>query len=624
MEGIAGYNIQEMRIKALIYLLVEVQLVLLVSCASPGVKKRNRPIGEASTLSALLDQGRLSPESQAYLKKQGLHTGFRKDPEKLVASLSRHLSKESSAIGRMALIEVCSITADRVERRQPGKAVAYHLTAAEAAFEVGFEKSTGSDKFLKSYNESTEEVVRILFDPEGPWDEDAVFEGPHKSYHIRIRKKGDGNIDPGFYDDIYPADYLEFVDIKFERHVSDGVGGALVGYREGTADRRKKNPFLATVGMSLPVNATLDFSRGGTDVELVFHDLMVKDSIRLGGRILPLSADRTSPFAVFYNYAPKHNVGWEGMLHPEKYADKMGLFQLEPFRTDRIPVVFVHGLMSSPRTWFATLNHLSNDPVLRERYQFLVFSYPTGFPIPYNASILRKKLKEFIQEYDPGNNYAAMRKMVIVGHSMGGLLASAQIRDSEDTFTSKFFTKPIDQIEEFSEKQKESLKELLIYKANPDLERAVFVAAPHRGSDIASKSIGKLGIALIRFPIKAIKATSIPSVEGLTDLARDLIEHRPDGIKDLEPNAPELMTVLEQSVRQGVSMHSIIGRHNPEDSVEESSDTVVPYWSSHLDKVASEKVVHAKHTTITGNYDSNEEIRRILYLHAGLPYSGAD
>ena len=375
--------------------------------------------------------------------------------------------------------------------------------------------------------------------------------------------------------------------------------------------------------MSLPVNATLDFSNGGTSVELAFHDLMITDSIRLEGRKFPLSADRTAPFAVLYNYAPKHNVGWDGMLHPDAYAAKMGLFQLEPFRPDRIPVVFVHGLMSSPKTWFATLNHLSSDPVLRERYQFLVFSYPTGYPISYNVAILRKKLTEFRQKYDPGNNNSAMRKMVVVGHSMGGLLASGQIRDSGDTFTSKFFTKPIDQIEGFSVYQKEALKDLFIYKSNPDLKRAVFVAAPHRGSDIATDSIGKLGMALIKFPINAIKATSIPSVEGLTDLARDLIEHRPDGIKGLEPMAPVLMSVLEQKVRQGVAIHSIIGRHNPENSLENSSDTVVPYWSSHLDDAVSEKVVHAKHTTITGNQNSNEEIRRILYLHAGLPYLGS-
>lgn len=301
-----------MNSRVLLYLLVAIQIVYLVSCASPGVKKRKRPVGEASTLSALLEQGKLSPKSQAYLKKLGLHTGFRKNPEGLVAALSKQLATEYSTEGLIALIEICSITADRLERREPSQAVAYHLTAAEAAFKVGFGKSPDSDKFVKSYNDSTEEVVRILFDPEEPWNEDAVFKGPVQSYHIRLRKRGDGIIDPSFYDDIYPANHLEFEDISFGRHVSDGVGGALVGHRNGTAERRIKNPYLATVGMSLPVNATLDFSRGGGDVELAFHDLMINDSIRLQGRKLPLSADRTAPFAIFYNYAPKHNVGWDG------------------------------------------------------------------------------------------------------------------------------------------------------------------------------------------------------------------------------------------------------------------------------------------------------------------------
>ncbi len=613
-----------MKANTSLYTLAVLQAVFLLSCASPSVKKLNHPAGEASTLSALLDQGRLSPEARSYLKKQGLPEDYRKDPDSTVAGLRKHLTETPSDAGRMALIEICNITANRAERKNPKKAVAYHLAAAEAAIANGFassQVSSGHDKFIKAYNDSTEEVVQILFDSDVPWDDSVVYPGPDKKYRLNLRKSGSGIVAPDFYDDLYPADYLKFEDIKFERHITKGIGAALVGHREGLPERRKVDPFLASLGMSLPVNATLNFSSGGNRVELAFHDLMVTDSIRVAGHQLPLAADHSAPLAVFYDYAPKHNIGMGALMHPDEYADKMGLFQIEPFQPDQIPVIFVHGLMSSPRTWFAAFNQLNSDTALRERYQFLVFAYPTGYPIPYSAANLRRAIREFQQKYDPGYNNPAMRKMVVIGHSMGGLLASAQVRESGDAFTSKFFTKPIDQIEGFSEQQKTALKDLFVYSANPALTRAVFVAAPHRGSEIAVKSIGELGVALIKFPLKAVTATSIPVVDGMTELARTLLASRPDGIKDLEPYAPELMAVLEQKIRKGVIIHSIIGRHNPKDVVENSTDTVVPYWSSHLDSAVSQKVVHAKHTTITGNQDSNEEIRRILYLHAGIPYS---
>ena len=181
--------------------------------------------------------------------------------------------------------------------------------------------------------------------------------------------------------------------MSFKRHITKGVGAALVGHRKGLPERREKNPFLATVGMSLPVNATLDFSSGSNEVELAFHDLMITDSIRVEGRQLTLSADRSAPLAVFYDYAPNKNIGMGGLMHPDTYENKMGLFQIEPFQGDQIPVIFVHGLMSSPRTWFAALNQLSSDPLLRKRYQFLVFSYPTGYPIPYGSANLRRAIR---------------------------------------------------------------------------------------------------------------------------------------------------------------------------------------------------------------------------------------
>src|SRR5207248_11392471 len=88
---------------------------------------------------------------------------------------------------------------------------------------------------------------------------------------------------------------------------------------------------------------------------------------------------------------------------------------------DRIPLVFVHGLVSSPFTWVETINGLQADPEIRKHYQFWAFAYPTGNPILYSALRLREELAKADKLYPNHRPY------VVVGHSMGGILAQAQV-----------------------------------------------------------------------------------------------------------------------------------------------------------------------------------------------------
>jgi hypothetical protein len=62
--------------------------------------------------------------------------------------------------------------------------------------------------------------------------------------------------------------------------------------------------------------------------------------------------------------------------------------------------------------------------------------------------------------------------------------------------------------------------------------------------------------------------------------------------------------------------HSIIGnRELDKIPLNDSSDGVVPYWSSRLPGAVSERVVPAQHVTACQNPKTVEELRRILLLH---------
>ena len=238
-------------------------------------------------------------------------------------------------------------------------------------------------------------------------------------------------IDPAYFDSVVPASYLKFKHIEFERHRQDGVGAALVGHRTATPARLESEPFLPPPGLLLSVTSTLDFSAGDGAAELAFTDVLEKDTYKETGS--PLTIDFTAPLASLYNYVPR-GLGLKGVLNPGRFADQTGLVPLEPFRPDEIPVIFVHGLKSSPDAWIETINSLHTDPVLREKLQLMTYFYPTGFPVSYTAAGLRRSLNEFQEHYDPERRNPIMRRMIIIGHSMGGILSNYQIRTTGDGY----------------------------------------------------------------------------------------------------------------------------------------------------------------------------------------------
>ena len=595
------------------------------SCSAPGVKILTQPITDSALVGSLLNSNQLTEASKSYLESQGLVGTYRKDPAAAIAELQTRLDSDPSHELRLSLIELCNDTGARLAPTAPEEAAGYHLAAADLAFEVGTSRPELVDEreeLVAAYNFSAGRVATLLFEIGSAWDEVVAVEGPWKTYQVSSRTEGKGYLDPSFFDTLVPADQLQFKKVPVERITQEGLGAALVGHREGTEERRAENPMLPAVGMSLPVNATLDFSPGGGRVELAFHDLMVTDKALVNGKEIVLEADLSAPLALLFNYQVVRNFAWQGLVKPDEFLEAAGLYQLEPHRPDQIPVIFVHGLVSSPKVWLTAVNELRTDPVLRAKYQVYLFQYPTGFPIVQNAASLRSALAEFRERLDPNRTNPRMENLILVGHSMGGVLSSMQIRDSGDTMTSRIFTRPIDELGGIGEEEKATLRELLIYEANPDIARVIFVAAPHRGSESASGFARTLGKSLIKFPIDLVVSTQLAQIEGLTDLGREVVNSRPDSIDSLQPNAPGLLAVLEQPIREGVIYHSILGRVEDEKvPLADSSDGTVPYWSSHLEGAESEVVYPAAHTPLTRHPRTIEEARRLLYLHAGLPYT---
>jgi pimeloyl-ACP methyl ester carboxylesterase len=362
--------------------------------------------------------------------------------------------------------------------------------------------------------------------------------------------------------------------------------------------------FVARSGSSAPMSMTFE----------VF-DPSRTSQIEIGQRCVPLEADLSSPLA----YSLGASAGYSGLgalFNPGENQGAAGLFLLQPYDAEKIPVIFVHGLMSAPITWVALINDLLADPELRQRCQFWFFRYPTGNPVLLSASLLRDTLGEAYRVLDPSDSHPAMDHMVICGHSMGGLLTRMQLLDGGDRIWTRISETPLDSLG-LEEDQKQLLQHIFYFEQVPFLTRAVFLATPHRGADMANSFVGSLGRWLITLPNRVLQVT-VDLGRELGDrlrnpLGRRLQEEGSSGITSLAPDSFLATTISEFPLPADVAVHSILGDEHEAGRIG-GSDGLVDYESSHVEGVQSELVLESGHN-VQKHPLAAVELRRILHLH---------
>lgn len=368
---------------------------------------------------------------------------------------------------------------------------------------------------------------------------------------------------------------------------------------------------------TLPGTLMIDFDKRDKTIsaQLVFLDPRSRETAHLREFTLPLEMDFSTPLAYMVrNPLPFDYLTY--MIRPEKTRRMQGLYMFEPYRADRIPVVFVHGLMSNVRTWMQMINTLESDPVLRKYYQFWGFTYSSGNPVLFSALELRnallgeeKKLK------DAGQSTEMFSRMVIVGHSMGGLVAKAMVLDPGRSLIEPICGDKTDEVlEKLTPEERQTVLDAFCFKPLPFAKRVVYLAVPHRGSGYAQSLVGRLGSNLVELPVALVTRG-----DGIIKTLMNQGIFLPNdsklatGIDNLDPNNRTLQTLNEVPYAPGVVYHSIIGNQH-EGGVPGGSDGIVPYLSSHLDGAESELVVKSGHS-VQLNPLAIQELRRILLEH---------
>jgi len=353
------------------------------------------------------------------------------------------------------------------------------------------------------------------------------------------------------------------------------------------------------------VTATAQFE--GSRCIISINDPLAAESVRVDGRSYPLAANFTASYAMLLAREKPQKLGFARLLRPQEYAATARVARLEPYNPNKTVLLVIHGLMDTPVTWVPMVNDFRGDPDFRRNYQVWFYSYPSGYPYPYCATILRKELDAIEKKYP-------LRKpMIVVAHSMGGCITRTLLTDAGNTLWLEAFGHPPAQTP-MDPQSKRLLEEVLIFNHRRDIGRVVFMSTPHRGATLASNWIGRIGSMLVRTPSRLLTVGRTLRESATADPSALKLKRLPNSVDTLAPNSRFVVAINKIPITKGIPYHSIIGDRGRGDSPN-SSDGVVPYWSSHLDGARSERIVPSGHGSPL-NPQAIAEVHRILQLNA--------
>src|SRR5580704_11977899 len=505
--------------------------------------------------------------------------------------------------GALAKVEAEIVKALGSDRREPLAALGGYMTAAETAL-LQLQHDPQDQQALHDYNFAVGRIIGTIGAAKlDPWTQPLRVPTSGGEFLLTHKPDPRPQWNPALYN-FTPADQFDIHGTYVtERTTRNGLGAPIVAVgREINKDARANFSFSRVY---YGVTAIARFE--GRRCVLSFEDPLAEETIQLDGHTYPLAADFTVPIAVMLARTNPKQLELARLLNPAKYAETARIARLQPYDPNKTVVLVIHGLMDSPATWTPMLNRLRGDEEIRRNYQFWFYSYPSGYPYPYSASILRHEL-DAIEKRFP-----LRKKMVVIGHSMGGCISRLLITNTGDKLWMKLFNKPPEQVS-LSPEGRKIFTDALIFKHRSEIGRVIFISAPLRGSDLASNWLGRIGSSLVRAP-STLLGLGNSVLKFTTFQSGDLkLKRIPNSVDTLAPNNRFVKAINTIPITPGIPYHTIMGDRGRGDAPN-SSDGVVPYWSSHMDGAKSELIVPSAHPAHQ-NPQAIKEVHRILVLNA--------
>ncbi|MCA9230054.1 MAG: alpha/beta fold hydrolase [Planctomycetales bacterium] len=617
---------------------------LLIACFSVGcastsnkwVAMRSTPRNPLSdTLGLLTRQGPKPTERTVQLlRRYDLEDSLKGDYAVLLAQLAEFDAREPNREHLYAMAELAYVGANRADHaKKCDKALELYGSAVLHSYRYLFDEkySVASNPYdpefrraCDLYNAALESTLRIVQSQEAlrPGTSLSIKTATHQC-QLDIQLKSDDWHAEDFDHFEFVSDY-EVHGLQNHYH-SYGLGVPLIAVRskhEGMDPREQFYP----QDLSFPVTAFLRVTPAANPntppqhATLELHDPLNKSAVQVAQANIPLETDLSAPLAHTLSQPSLDDsrLSTLGLLNPGQIKTLQGLYMLEPFQEDKIPVVMVHGLWSSPVTWMEMFNDLRSDPQIRQHYQFWFYLYPSGQPFWFSGAQMREDLAYMRKTLDPELQYAALDQTVLVGHSMGGLVSKLQTIDSGNSFWETLSEKPFAELEADQE-IRAGLARTFFFDPNPSIRRIVTIGTPHRGSEFANDTTRWLGRKLIKIPSMIMQGRNQLIARNPGYFRDNAPLEVTTSIDSLAPESPLLPVLLTAQQGPWVKYHNIVGEVPKKGItgwlVGGTGDGVVTLASAQLDNVQSQIVVPADHISVHRHPQSILEVRRILMQH---------
>jgi len=622
-------------------------LLLVLACLAPGCAStkyaefRKVPRNPLAAKLHLMERGgpRPSERTMLLLRRYDLVDMLEANPCKLLAALQPWVEREPTAEHFYAVAELAYLGGKKLEASEPKVALDLYGASVMHAYLYLFDPRLDANRnpydpqfrgASELYNTALESALRIV-NKQGKLQPGTTqtISTASREIEVAIVLRCQGWDGEDFQRFEFVSDY-EVSGLR-NHYRGHGLGVPLIGVRKSRAPgARQGAERYYPPNLSIPVTAVLrteehDFrcepgERPRLKAVLELYDPLRMPDIQVAGRYVPLESDTTTPLGYFLSQPEfsEDELSTTGLLTPEEAQELTGIYMLEPFEPDKIPVIMVHGLWSSPVTWMEMYNDLRNDPAIRRDYQFWFYLYPTGQPFWFSATQMREDMRQMRARLDPQRRLSALDQIVLVGHSMGGLVSKLQTVYSGNAVWETISDRPFEELRAPPDVKSE-IRRTVFFEPNPSIRRVITIGTPHRGSDYANDVTRWVSHRLIQVPVRFF------------DARRRLLDENPGYFKDssllsittsidsLAPDSPFLPVLLEAPAGPRVKYHTIIGKV-PGDSILRriagTSDGIVHVDSAKLDSAVSELTVEADHSGVHRHPRSILEVRRILLEHA--------
>jgi pimeloyl-ACP methyl ester carboxylesterase len=327
----------------------------------------------------------------------------------------------------------------------------------------------------------------------------------------------------------------------------------------------------------------------------------------------PLAADFSAPYEQMLERSKLRRLGWWGLVGGQAIGRRSGLFLMEDYDPKKTPVIMIHGLGSSPIIWAPMTNAIVGDAELRRRYQIWHMVYQSNAPLLIERRRAQSYLDMTWQIVDPAGSAPARQGVVLIGHSMGGVISRLLCAQSTPALWSAAFTVPYASLHG-DKADLAVLKGIFNFSPYPGIDELIFMAAPQHGSPVAGDWLGRLAqdLALRHIP----ELTSVERISdanpGAVSLSGQFRLTHLSSVASLEPDEPVSMVDETLMPTAGVRYDSIAGSLPGE---QPPSDGWVPLSSALLPGSASTLIVHTDHHGVPRDPTAIAAVLAILRQH---------